>query len=144
MNTALPEDITEFGAVAAERFTRFGGPQAALQARPTNTSRHEARVALADLGAFDLDVRSAEDDLLAAAVLCQAAGASGSALPDRRGAAGDRRRPARLGRIPKHRASIMATWPATGSPPISTARDTTCSRHRAPARSWGRFWCRPH
>jgi acyl-CoA dehydrogenase len=79
VNTALPEDITEFGAVAAKRFTRFGGPQAALQAETDEHLRHEARVALAELGAFDLDVRSAEDDLLAAAVLCQAAGAA--ALP---------------------------------------------------------------
>ncbi|MFZ0904812.1 MAG: acyl-CoA dehydrogenase family protein, partial [Mycobacterium sp.] len=38
--------------------------------------RHDARSALADLGAFDLDVRSSSDDLLAAAVLCQAAGAA--------------------------------------------------------------------
>jgi len=79
VNTALPEDITEFGAVAAKRFTRFGGPQTALQAETEDNVRHDARVALADLGAFDLDVRSADDDLLAAAVLCQAAGAA--ALP---------------------------------------------------------------
>jgi acyl-CoA dehydrogenase len=79
VNTALPEDITEFGAVAAKRFTRFGGPQAALRAETEDHVRHDARVALADLGAFDLDVRSADDDLLAAAVLCQAAGAA--ALP---------------------------------------------------------------
>jgi hypothetical protein len=79
MNTALPEDITEFGAVAAKRFTRFGGPPAALQAETDEHLRHQARVALADLGAFDLDVRSSADDLLAAAVLCQAAGAA--ALP---------------------------------------------------------------
>ena len=38
MKTALPEDIAEFGAVATKRFVRFGGPQAALRARPTNTS----------------------------------------------------------------------------------------------------------
>ena len=79
MNTALPEDITEFGLVAAKRFTRFGGPQAALRAETEDHVRHDARVALADLGAFDLDVRSADDDLLAAAVLSQAAGAA--ALP---------------------------------------------------------------
>ena len=44
--------------------------------------RDAARTALAEVGAFDLDVRdvrSAPDDLLAAAVLCQAAGAT--ALP---------------------------------------------------------------
>jgi acyl-CoA dehydrogenase len=79
VKTTLPEDITEFGAVAAKRFVRFGGPQAALRAETEDHVRHDARSALADLGAFDLDVRSAGDDLLAAAVLCQAAGAA--ALP---------------------------------------------------------------
>lgn len=79
MNTALPEDITEFAAVAAKRLTRFGGPQAALRAETDDTVRNDARRALTDVAAFDLDVRSGPDDLLAAAVLCQAAGAT--ALP---------------------------------------------------------------
>ena len=79
MNTALPEDITDFAAVAAKRLARFGGPQAALRAETEEHLRDDARSALADLGAFDLDVRSSGDDLLAAAVLCQAAGAA--ALP---------------------------------------------------------------
>ncbi len=79
MNTALPEDITEFGAVATKRFVRFGGPQAALRAETEAHLRDDARSALEDLGAFDLDVRTSTDDLLAAAVLCQAAGAA--ALP---------------------------------------------------------------
>jgi acyl-CoA dehydrogenase len=79
VKTALPEDITEFAAVAAKRFARFGGPQAALRAETEEHLRRDARVALADVGAFDLDVRSSSVDLLAAAVLCQAAGAA--ALP---------------------------------------------------------------
>ncbi len=79
MKTALPEDITEFAAVAAKRFTRFGGPPAALRAETEEHLRDDARVALADVGAFDLDVRSSSEDLLAAAVLCRAAGAA--ALP---------------------------------------------------------------
>jgi hypothetical protein len=79
VKTALPEDIAEFGAVAAKRFARFGGPQAALRAETEQHLRDGARSALADLGAFELEVRSAPDDLLAAAVLCQAAGAA--ALP---------------------------------------------------------------
>jgi acyl-CoA dehydrogenase len=79
VNTALPEDITEFAAVAAKRFVRFGGPQTALRAETEDQLRDDARSALADLGGFDLDVRSSSDDLLAAAVLCQAAGAA--ALP---------------------------------------------------------------
>lgn len=79
MNTALPEDIADFAAVAAKRFARFGGPQAALRAETEEPIRQDARAALVDLGAFDLGVRSASEDLLAAAVLCQAAGAA--ALP---------------------------------------------------------------
>ena len=79
MKTALPEDIAEFSAVATKRLVRFGGPQAALQAETEDRLRQDARTALSDLGAFDLDVRSSPDDLLAAAVLCQAAGAT--ALP---------------------------------------------------------------
>jgi acyl-CoA dehydrogenase len=79
MKTALPEDIAEFASVAAKRLTRFGGPQAALRAETEEQLRRDARAALSDLGAFDLDVRTSSDDLLAAAVLCQAAGAT--ALP---------------------------------------------------------------
>jgi acyl-CoA dehydrogenase len=79
MNTALPEDIADFAAVVAKRLTQFGGPQAALRAETEEPIRQEARAALADLGAFNLDARSASEDLLAAAVLCQAAGAA--ALP---------------------------------------------------------------
>ena len=79
MKTALPEDIAEFSAVATKRLVRFGGPQTALQAETDDRVRQGARTALSDLGAFDLDVRSSSEDLLAAAVLCQAAGAT--ALP---------------------------------------------------------------
>lgn len=79
MNTALPEEISEFAAVAAKRLARLGGPQAALRAESDDEVRRQAGRALLDLGAFDLDVRSSSDDLLAAAVLCQAAGAT--ALP---------------------------------------------------------------
>jgi acyl-CoA dehydrogenase len=79
MKTALPEDIAEFSAVATKRLVRFGGPQAALQAETDDRLRQDARTALSDLGGFDLDVRSSPEDLLAAAVLCQACGAT--ALP---------------------------------------------------------------
>lgn len=79
MNTDLPQDISDFAAVAAKRFARLGGPQAALRAETDDGIRDAARTALSDLGAFELDVRSAPDDLLAAAVLCRAAGAT--ALP---------------------------------------------------------------
>jgi acyl-CoA dehydrogenase len=79
MKTALPEDIAEFATVATKRLFRFGGPQAALQAETDDRLRPDARTALSDLGAFELDVRGSSEDLLAAAVLCQAAGAT--ALP---------------------------------------------------------------
>jgi len=79
MKTALPEDIVAFGAAAATRFVRLGGAQAALRAETADQLRYDARTALSELGAFDLDVRACTDDLLAAAVLCQAAGAT--ALP---------------------------------------------------------------
>ena len=79
MKTELPQDVSDFAAVAAKRLSRLGGPPVALRAETDNGVRDAARTALSDVGAFELDVRSASDDLLAAAVLCQAAGAS--ALP---------------------------------------------------------------
>ena len=79
MKTELPQDVSDFAAVAAKRLARLGGPPVALRAETDNGVRDAARTALSDVGAFELDVRSASDDLLAAAVLCQAAGAS--ALP---------------------------------------------------------------
>jgi hypothetical protein len=79
MNTELPQDIADFAAVAVKRLARVGGPQAALSAETDDSVRGAARDALSEVGAFELDVRSGSDDLLAAAVLCQAAGAT--ALP---------------------------------------------------------------
>jgi acyl-CoA dehydrogenase-like protein len=79
VKTELPQDISDFAAVAAKRLARLGGPPAALRAETDDTVREAARTALSDVGAFDLDVRSGGDDVLAAAVLCQAAGAT--ALP---------------------------------------------------------------
>jgi hypothetical protein len=79
VKTALPPDVRDFAAVATKRFARLGGPQAALRAETDDEVRRQARGVLAELGAFDLDVRSTSDDVLAAAVLCRAAGAA--ALP---------------------------------------------------------------
>jgi hypothetical protein len=79
VKTELPQDVSDFAAVAAKRLARLGGPPAALRAETDNGVRDAARTALIYVGAFELDVRSASDDLLAAAVLCQAAGAT--ALP---------------------------------------------------------------
>jgi hypothetical protein len=76
VKTDLPQDVSDFAAVAGKRLTRLGGPPAALRAETDDAIRDAARAALDDVGAFDLDVRSAPDDLLAAAVLCQAAGAT--------------------------------------------------------------------
>lgn len=76
MKTDLPQDIRDFAAVAVKRLTRLGGPPAALRAEADDSVRDAARAALNEVGAFDLDVRSSPDDLLAAAVLCQAAGAT--------------------------------------------------------------------
>jgi hypothetical protein len=79
VKTTLPQDISDFAAVAAKRLARLGGPPAALRAETDDGVRDAARAALSEVGAFELDVRAASDDLLAAAVLCQAAGAT--ALP---------------------------------------------------------------
>lgn len=79
MKTELPQDISDFAAVAVKRLVRLGGPPAALRAETDDTVREAARTALTEVGTFELDVRSTSDDLLAAAVLCQAAGAT--ALP---------------------------------------------------------------
>jgi len=79
VKTALPQDISDFATVAAKRLARLGGPPAALRAEADDGIRDAARAALGELGAFELDVRSSSDDALAAAVLCQAAGAT--ALP---------------------------------------------------------------
>ena len=79
MNTELPQDITDFAAVAVKRLARLGGPPAALRAETGDSVRLAAHDALNEVGAFDLDVRSGADDVLAAAVLCRAAGAT--ALP---------------------------------------------------------------
>ena len=79
MNTELPQDVTDFAAVVIRRLDRLGGPRAALRAEIDDSVRLAARAALNDVGAFDLDVRSGPAHLLAAAVLCRAAGAA--ALP---------------------------------------------------------------
>jgi hypothetical protein len=79
VKTSLPQDIADFANVAADRLARLGGPPAALRAETDAHVRIQARDALAELGAFDLDARAQPDELLAAAVVCRAAGAA--ALP---------------------------------------------------------------
>lgn len=142
MKTDLPQDISDFATVAAKRFTRLGGPPAALRAETDDTVREAARTALAEVGAFDLDVRTAPDDLLAAAVLCQAAGAAALPYPlveELLAIDG-----ARLTLVnPAAPASTTATWPATGSPPTSTAIATFRGRDRGQAPNSAPSWCRP-
>jgi hypothetical protein len=76
VKTELPQDIGDFADVAAARLAKLGGPPAARLAETDDAVRDAARTALTEVGAFDLDVRSGPDDLLAAAVLCQSAGAT--------------------------------------------------------------------
>ncbi|OBB03378.1 acyl-CoA dehydrogenase [Mycobacteriaceae bacterium 1482268.1] len=76
MDTTLPQHIQDFAETAASRFSRLGGPQAALRAETDDTVRDAAHVAAAEIGAQELRVRTEPDDRLAAAALCRAAGAS--------------------------------------------------------------------
>jgi len=75
MLTQLPTDVVAFGASARDRFTALGGVELALRAEADPSARAAAGDALAELGAWDIDVRAGEDELLAAAELCRAAGA---------------------------------------------------------------------
>ena len=75
MNTELPQHISDFAEVALKRLGRVGGPQAALRAETEDGPREHAAAALAEIGAGELNPRTNPDDGLAAAVLCQAAGA---------------------------------------------------------------------
>ncbi|MDO3333907.1 acyl-CoA dehydrogenase family protein [Mycobacteroides abscessus] len=76
MDTSLPAHIQDFATVARDRFTKLGGPQAALLAESDPRIRNDAAVALADLGAAELAPRADPDDRLAAAALCRAAGSA--------------------------------------------------------------------
>jgi hypothetical protein len=75
MQTQLPADVVAFGASARDRFAALGGLQLTLRAETEPAARVAAGVALAELGAWDIDVRADVDDFLAAAELCRAAGA---------------------------------------------------------------------
>ena len=58
MKTTLPQDISDFAAVATKRLNRLGGPQAALHAETDDSIRDAAHAALSEVGAFALDARS--------------------------------------------------------------------------------------
>jgi acyl-CoA dehydrogenase len=76
METALPQHIREFQAVARESFDGVGGPPAALSAETDDAPRQAAAQALRDIGAEELAVRDDPDQTLAAAAVCHAAGAT--------------------------------------------------------------------
>lgn len=75
MHTRLSADVIAFGAAARDRFAALGGVEFALRAESDDDLRAAAGAALAQLGAWDIDPRAGEDELLAAAELCRAAGA---------------------------------------------------------------------
>jgi hypothetical protein len=75
MHTQPSSDIVAFGAAARDRFAALGGVDFALRAETDDGLREVAAAALAELGAWDVDPRAGDDDLLAAAELCRAAGA---------------------------------------------------------------------
>ena len=74
MDTRLPDDVAMLEEAARLRFRRLGGVHAARRAEADPTERDQAREALRELGASELDVRADDDQLLAAAALCRAAG----------------------------------------------------------------------
>ena len=75
MRTQLPADVVAFGAAARDRFAALGGVDFALRAETDDGRRAGASAALDELGAWDVDPRAGDDELLAAAELCRAAGA---------------------------------------------------------------------
>jgi acyl-CoA dehydrogenase len=74
MNTTLPSDVTEFAASARRRLERLGGADLALRAERDRALREPVGAAIADLGGFELDIRTDPDQFLAATQLCRVAG----------------------------------------------------------------------
>jgi len=81
MHTSLPADVVAFEAAARDRFAALGGVGLALEAESEPTLRDTVGHALAEIGAWDVDVRGDADELLAAAALCRAAGAVALPFP---------------------------------------------------------------
>ena len=73
MNPVLPDIAAEFGAAARKAFTDAGGVAVARQAEADPASRGTVGTRLQSLGLDDLDPRGGEDNLAAAAALCEAA-----------------------------------------------------------------------
>ena len=74
MQTSLPADVVAFGEAARSRLASLGGVELALRAETDVAARAAAADALAELGAWDVDVRAGSDELLAGAELCRVAG----------------------------------------------------------------------
>lgn len=75
MDNHLPSEVSAFGDAARERLSSLGGVRFAMRAETEDGCREQAAAALAELGAWDLDVRTGADELLAAAELCRVSGA---------------------------------------------------------------------
>lgn len=75
MNPELPDEAVEFAATASKAFSALGAVDAARRAEddPALRSREVVPV-LRALGVDDLDPRADDDALVAAAVICEAAG----------------------------------------------------------------------
>lgn len=76
MRTSLPEDVTAFGRSVAAKLESLGGVRLALAAETDPAARAAAADALSALGAWDVDPRAGQDQLLAAAELCRITGAA--------------------------------------------------------------------
>lgn len=75
MNTTLPADVTSYAESARRRLSTLGGPDFALRAETERSLREMARLALVELGGFELEVRDDAEQLLAASQLCRVSGA---------------------------------------------------------------------
>jgi alkylation response protein AidB-like acyl-CoA dehydrogenase len=82
MITELSREATDYGRFARDAFASAGGDELAPRAEHEPGAR-EALVApvLAELGAWDLDVRGSSDDAEASAALCRTAGFWAVAFP---------------------------------------------------------------
>ena len=139
MITELSREATEYGRFARGTFATAGGDQLAPRAVDEPEQR-ETLVAsvLAELGAWELDVRASADEAEAAAALCRSAGYSAVAYPvaerlarpARSGGRRAARRGSRLaGRIGRRPRSALGG----GRPRRSTQRRDTAHRPDEPA-----------
>jgi len=79
--TGLSDEAVEFGQVARAALEAAGGDRLVEDAEDDPRERGRVADVLAELGAWDLDVRESADELEAAAALCRAAGWWGAPHP---------------------------------------------------------------